>query len=125
MQKIRISKFWFLLLLEMLKEYYKLKDIKADILTYKKSLRGYAQGSAEYKQIEVELNRLKDLKERLKKQNSGNPAFFHNGIPPMPKKFSVKQKLLNELYQELKEEGIRHARATESIQFRIKEVKKS
>ena len=60
----------------MKKEYYKLKDIKADILTYKKSLRWYPKGSDEYMQVEKELNRLIGVKEKLKRENAGNIRLF-------------------------------------------------
>jgi len=86
----------------MKKEYYKLKDINADILIYKKSLRWYPKGSNEYTQFEKELNRLIARKEKLKRENAGNPAFFHNGIPPYnaDSRNARKQRKINELYQE-------------------------
>jgi len=107
----------------MKKEYYKLKDINADILIYKKSLRWYPKGSNEYTQFEKELNRLIARKEKLKRENAGNPAFFHNGIPPHKpdSRNARKQRKINELYQERD----LYLKKADEVEQSIKAVKKT
>ena len=107
----------------MKKEYYKLKDIKADILTYKKSLRWYPKGSDEYMQVEKELNRLIGMKEKLKRENAGNPAFFHDGIAPYKpdSRNARKQRKINELYQERD----LYLKKADEVEQSIKAVKKT
>lgn len=107
----------------MKKEYYKLKDINADILSYKKSLRWYPKGSDEYTQFEKELNRLIARKEKLKRENAGNPAFFHNGIPPHKPdpRNARKQRKINELYQERD----LYLKKVDEVEQSIKAVKKT
>lgn len=107
----------------MKKEYYKLKDINADILSYKKSLRWYPKGSDEYTQFEKELNRLIARKEKFKRENAGNPAFFHNGIPPHKPdpRNARKQRKINELYQERD----LYLKKVDEVEQSIKAVKKT
>lgn len=71
----------------MQKQYYKLKDVRYDIVEYKKLLRQYSAGTPMHKDILAELKYLQCLENKLIKRNKGNRAFFDNGIPsPRAKK---------------------------------------
>jgi len=107
----------------MNKEYYKLKDINEDIWSYKAMLRKLDPSSSEYSEVLKFLHGLKLRRKALMKINAGNESFFSKSIAPQPKKYSHKQKLLNELYREQNEENLRHEIATSLIQGRIEEIK--
>jgi hypothetical protein len=108
----------------MAKIYHKLSDIISDIKVYESKLRHVVFSTKEYNEIKQYINSLKALRKKLIKQNAGNAAFFHKGIPPI-RKFSKKQQVLDALYKEKHEMLLRHDRELYELDSKIKLTKQS
>ena len=108
----------------MQKDYYKISEIDCDIKCYQAKLRFLKSSTQEYREVKEYINQLKARKKELIKKNSGNPAFFHHGIPPL-QNISKKQKVLDELYQEKHEMKLRHDKEISELNDTIKLTKQS
>jgi len=108
----------------MEKDYYKRSEIDNDIKCYQAKLRSLQPSTREYGEVKEFICGLKERKKDLIKKNSNNPAFFHNGIPPL-KNISKKQKVLDELYREKHEMKLRHDKEISELNDKIKLTKQS
>jgi hypothetical protein len=113
------------IILYMIKEYYKLKDINQDIWAYQVKLRSLDRESSEYRVYKKFLSGLKVRRKALIKTNAGNSSFFHNGIPPSKTKISLKQQKLNGIDKKIRETKLRHEIELSELYLEREEVKKS
>ena len=97
-----------------MKKFNSLKEIKSEIIIYKNMLKQHKPNSSKYIEINKELDSLHKLKLGLK-------VMLKNKTPVESKQNpSLKQNLLNELYEERK-----HHSDLIGINKRIKEIKES